>query len=137
VAHDGPGTSGDFVDALTCKNCGKTFAIKEKHHAGFSDVGFLYCDRDSTVLTFSAFDPEFERVVGCRDCVPWQLEVDQQERVENALIPCPSGGRFQFRNPLRCPNCGQPLAEPMRKDIYYYVLDARIDGEKTNVWNRR
>lgn len=117
-----------------CEHCGTRVAVKARYHAGFSDLGFLYCDKDSKVVTFNAYDPEYHRAVGCNDCVPWQLTDEQQTRVEDALVPCPCGGNFLFKNPLRCPNCGKPLAKPIMKDIYFYVLDQIIDGEKVHIW---
>jgi len=122
------------MDKVICKNCKSEIVVKGRYHAGLSDSGFLYCSKDGTVLTFNAYDPGFERASDCRACVPWQLTEDQRRRVEENLIHCPCGGVFSFKNPLKCPVCGAPFAEPMTKDIYFYVLDRVIDGEKVRVW---
>lgn len=46
---------------LTCKSCGSTFALSGHwpRHAGDHEVGFLYCDKDPTVVTWSAFDQRY------------------------------------------------------------------------------
>jgi len=63
---------------IQCKSCGATLAA-ERYHAGFSDVGFLYCDKDSTILTWSAYDPDFDKVVGEKK-VPWGLTEEERGR---------------------------------------------------------
>ena len=130
-------TRGDYLSSLTCQACHREYPVKNRTHAGFSDQGFLYCDKDSTVLIFHAYDSRFEETVRCCRCVPWELSENEQKLVEAALIPCPCGGRFLFRNPLMCPSCGNPLAKPMMESIYYYVLDRIIDGENERVWTER
>lgn len=47
----------------TCPNCGRAFDYHE-YHAGFGNQGFLYCDQDEAVLTWSSYDPTYETVVG-------------------------------------------------------------------------
>jgi len=116
-----------------CKTCGIEIEVKGKYHAGFSQVGFLYCDRDPTVLTFGIYDKGFMKIIP--DRAPWDLSDEEKKQVEKHLVDCPCGGRFLFRNPLRCPLCGGAFADPMSLDqIYFVIVSARIDGEKTNIW---
>jgi hypothetical protein len=119
-----------------CKSCGSDVEGKGRYHTGFNDTGFLYCDRDSTVLTFSSFDPKYEAVAGAVH--PWVLtqegRSDVLRAVEDRLVDCPCGGRFSFDNPLRCPICGDVFSRQMSKNIYFIVLARRLDGEKKNVW---
>jgi len=120
-----------------CKTCGKQVE-GERYHAGFSDIGFLYCNKDSTVLIFNAFDPVFEKLAG--DIHPWTLveenNKEKMESIENNLINCPCGGRFYFDNYLICPICGGEFSEQMAKNIYVFVLGQEIDGEKQNIWKK-
>lgn len=120
-----------------CKTCEQQVE-GERYHAGFSDIGFLYCNKDSTVIIFNAYDSTFEKLVG--DILPWTL-VEENDRVkmeliERNLINCPCGGKFYFDNSLICPICGGEFSEPMAKNIYVFVLDQEIDGEKQNVWKK-
>ncbi len=120
---------------LTCPSCARAFEAKQ-YHAGFSELGFLYCTTDSTVLTFSVYDKTYTDLVGEKQ--PWHgyLTAAERQAVENALVSCPCGGRFVFGSPLRCPNCGARLADSSQKTIYFYVTGLWMDGEKTNVWKR-
>lgn len=119
-----------------CRTCGVELEVKGKYHAGFSDLGFLYCDKDTTVLTFSSYDTQYQEIVG--RIHPWVLawdgRMDELRRVESKLRKCPCGGSFSFRNPLRCPVCGKAFSRPMSDDIFFVILDKRIDGDKANIW---
>ncbi len=121
-----------------CKSCGSEVEGKGRFHTGFNDTGFLYCDRDSTVLTFSSFDPMYEAIAGMVH--PWTLaeerKADILKAVEDHIVDCPCGGRFSFENPLRCPVCGGVFSEPMSGNIYFVVLDRHLDGEQMNVWKQ-
>ena len=117
---------------VQCKSCGAKLEA-EAFHAGFSDEGFLYCNKDSTILTWFAYDPDFDRVVGAKK-MPWALTEEERRRVEDHLIVCPCGGRFLFANPLLCPVCGKVFSEPMLETIYAVVLGQHIDGEKRRAW---
>ena len=124
---------------VKCRACGSTYPVKHIYHAGFSDTGFLYCDRDTTVVTFSSFDKIFEQLQsGVTAKHPWALGEEGPEedirQIESHLIRCPCGGKFSFSNPLLCPNCRGVLLEPMTKVIYFVVLDRWIDGEKQRIW---
>ena len=125
-------------NAITCGKCKKKYAV-QKYHAGFSDVGFLYCDRDSTVMTFNMYDDEYWKFLGSDFPAPWTKEKDKQEALvqvlEKHFKPCPCGGKFSFKNTLRCPACNSKLSGNSVETIYFYVIDDRhIDGAKTPIW---
>lgn len=124
---------------VQCRNCGSTHAVKHAYHAGFSNLGFLYCNRDTTVLTFSSYDRAYQQLQGAADWKhPWTLAHEgpesDVERIESALISCPCGGSFSFKNPLLCPSCRGVLMGPMSETIYFAIIDRRIDGEEQSVW---
>jgi len=126
---------------VKCRECGSTYPVKYAIHAGFSDMGFLYCDQDTTVLTFSSYDSEFEQLQSRQPpghlwtLIEEGLEEDIR-RIESRLMRCPCGGKFSSENPLLCPNCRGVLSEPISKTIYLIVLDRWIDGEKQSVWQK-
>ena len=119
---------------LQCGHCGHTLRLPQPHpyHAGFGNQGFLYCDSDPTIVTFSSFDPLYRRLVG--EVHPWMLAAPQRQRVEEALLPCPCGGRFSFQAEPRCSSCGTSLRSALPGDIYYVILDRRVDGEREVIW---
>lgn len=127
------------MEELICKSCGKKINVKARYHTGFNNTGFLYCNKDSTVITFSSYDPIYQQLAG--DVHPWAIvernDRDKMELIEKSLIDCPCGGKFYFDNPLRCPNCGEEISEPMAKNIYFFVIGREIDGEKRSVWKNR
>jgi len=98
---------------LRCRSCGRSTEAIHDHpyHAGFSDVCFLYCDRESSVVTFSVYDPTYESLSNGKVAWDGRLNTVERRRVEENLLPCPCGGRFSFENPLRCPHCGAALAD--------------------------
>lgn len=116
-----------------CKSCGKEIEIRATYHAGFNEVGYLYCSNDDTVLTFSVYDPVYKRLVR-KSKAPDELNKSDQKRIEKQLIGCDCGGTFSFNNQLKCPICKGVLAEPISKDIHYIILRRIIDGEEVNVW---
>src|SRR4051794_31938673 len=93
----------------------------------------MYCDQDSTVVTWSTFDPIYDSIVP--NTHPWALSPDEQELVEAAIVDCPHGGRFRFAALPRCPHCGTELPKLAEVAIYFVVLADRLDGEKhQRVW---
>lgn len=120
-----------------CPRCNKPIPFKGVYHAGFGAEGFLYCDKDATVLTFSAHDEEFGRLVP--DKAPWppcaggNLTPKEQRLIEQHLRPCPCGGRFSFQNKPLCPFCGSSI-EKLVDSIHYLVLQKKIDGDKSKIW---
>lgn len=115
-----------------CKSCGTKMKANSLH-AGFCDWGFLYCDKDSTILTWNAYDPGYENIVGAKK-MPWSLTSEDEGQVEEHLIACPCGGQFLFANNLICPECSKTFSEPMSATIYAVILGQHIDGEKRRVW---
>jgi hypothetical protein len=107
---------------IPCPQCQRPnhFAQPHLYHAGFGDQGFLYDDAGHLTLTWSIYDPIFERYVGKR--VAWDLSAEERRPFEDALKPAPSGGRWRFENPARCLFCGAKLLDPIGPASVYYVL---------------
>lgn len=103
----------------------------QRYHAGFSNLGYLYCDRDDTVLTWGAYNPHYKRIV---DKHPWLLTPEEKGVVEAALKPCPCGGRFAFANAPRCPHCRRARPDLALDPTYYVVVGRRLDGDVEAVW---
>ena len=126
------------MNSCRCRSCGSEVECRGRFHAGFDNTGFLYCDRDSTVLTFNSLDPTYEAIAGATQ--PWTLaeegKPDVLRTIEDSLINCYCGGRFSFENPLRCPRCSGVFSEPMSQNIYFIVLDMHLDGERINIWKK-
>ena len=128
-----------------CMTCGVEIegTGKYPYHAGFGDVGFLYCDRDTTVLMFSMYDPFYTKLfedLGQEAECPWTYaeegNTEALNLIERNLIGCPCGGQFSFDNHLRCPKCAGVFSEPLSKTIYFIVLDKLLDGNEVNVWKK-
>lgn len=119
---------------LVCKNCSKKIKIKQEYpyHAGFSNRGFLYCDKDSTILLFSSYDKYYSKLVN--DKQPWMLTARDKQKVERGLIDCPCGGKFLFKNKPRCPFCNKSIQNLLPAKIYYVILGKVIDGDKEIIW---
>ena len=94
---------------------------------GFGDQGFLYDDAGTLTLTWSCFDPAFGALVGRKN--PWSLTRADQQKLEAALLPAPSGGRWRFLNPARCVNCGSPIGDPIDRTIYYLLYDGSVQTD--------
>ena len=123
---------------LICPSCHKKLTLKQSrpYHAGFSNLGFLYCDECPTILEFSTYNPEYVAVVG--DKHPWELSHEEKQRLEQNLAPCPNGGRFRFNAQPRCPHCGASLAALVPDAIHFIELGDVIDGDRdATVWLRQ
>jgi len=122
---------------LTCKNCHKEIKVNQKYfyHAGFSDEGFLCCNKCTTILLFSSYDDYYSKLVN--DKHPWVLNIKEKEKVERELIKCPCGGRFLFKNKPRCPFCNKPIQNLLPAKIYYVILGKIIDGDKEIIWKNK
>ena len=112
---------------IKCESCGFENVFKQPYayHAGFGDQGFLYNDKGNKTLIWSSFDPEFEALFPGKH--PWGLSEDQQHELEKMLKDDGEGGRWLFSNPARCLRCGNPISEPMMKNIYFLIYDGSID----------
>src|SRR5208283_3069572 len=95
---------------VPCKHCGASNVFNQRYayHAGFGDQGFLYSEAGTCTLVWSAYDPDFEALVGKHN--PWVLSREKQQILENALQPAPDGSRWLFSNPARCLTCGHPIS---------------------------
>jgi hypothetical protein len=113
---------GAMVVMVRCDSCGveTTFDQPYVFHAGLGNVGFLYDDAGTSTLVWSTFDAAYVDLVG--PCHPWALSESAQQVLEAALAPTPTGGRWRFGNPARCPSCGQRVRGPMTQDIHYLVF---------------
>jgi len=116
-----------------CASCGKDTVFDQPYpfHAGFSDQGFLYNDAGDLTFIWGVYDPLMKELFP--EKCPWAFDEQEQQAFEQLLQPAPSGGRWRFSNPARCPTCREPIRPPMLKDIYYLVYPGSIDadGEKT------
>lgn len=117
----------------TCPHCGEEFSY-QRFHAGFSNLGYMYCDRDETVLTWGTYNTTYGRIAP--DKHPWMLDRAEQQRVEAAIRPCPYGGRFSFTNPPLCPICHESVAFLVPDKEYYIVTGRQLDGDHDDVWLR-
>lgn len=117
----------------TCSFCGFMTEVKYPKiiHAGFSNLGFMYCNKCGDVLTWSSFDPIFEKIVGRKH--PWSLTSVEKREVENAIIKCKCGGDFTFSAKPRCPNCNNEIPDIVQDEIHFVILKNRIDGENENI----
>ena len=125
------------MKVFKCKSCGAEVEGRARYHTGFSNMGFLYCNKDQTVLVFSSYDKVYTKLVG-GPIPPWGLawgkKTEELKRVEDNLVSCPCGGRFLFVNPLICPVCKGVFSEPIAEDIHFIILGKLIDADKENVW---
>jgi hypothetical protein len=119
---------------IECPKCHRTFHIGQKHryHAGFGDVGFLYCDRCPNLVVFSAFDPVYEDIVGSVN--PWMLNFFQKWKVERQLERCSCGGRFRFGAEPRCPLCNVEIPSILSDSIHYIETGKCFDGARDRIW---
>ena len=118
-------------DAMICHNCGGSFRF-QRYHAGFSNEGYMYCDSDATVVTWSSYDPVYSQLA--KETFPWALDSKQKAEVEMIARPCPCGGHFGFDACPRCPLCKGQLPELGSDPIYFVIAGTRIDGDKTPIW---
>ena len=111
---------------LACTSCGtvNTFAQPHPYHAGFANQGFLYNEQGTLTLVWSSFDPAYEQIVGKHH--PWMLSDEQRKKMEDSLLPAPSGGRWLFTNPARCSSCNNPISGPIAETIYYLTYPGSL-----------
>jgi hypothetical protein len=117
---------------LICPHCNRHIEAQQ-YHAGFSNLGFMYCDRDGALLTWDTYSVAYTAIVGKH---PWMLDAEEKRRVEGAILPCPRGGRFLFRNPPRCPQCNGEIAALLTDDIHFLVYGERFDADADGLWVR-
>jgi hypothetical protein len=113
--------------SMQCSACKKETVFDQlyPYHAGFSDQGFLYDDAGTLTLVFGAYDPKFASVFGRLN--PWTKEDEAKKReFEESLPLAPSGGRWRFTNPARCPHCRAKLSGPITECIYYLIYPGSV-----------
>ena len=112
--------------SITCKHCGREVVFDQPYpyHAGFADQGFLYNDAGTLTLVWSICDPVFNELFSGQTA--WTLSPFNRRHFENLLLPAPTGGRWRFRNPARCPYCSKNLSKPMMRSIHYLVYPGSI-----------
>ena len=123
------------VMLLNCPSCKKEIKLQQKHfyHAGFSNQAYLYCDKDSTTLTFGSYNSNYVRIMGSKH--PWMLTTQEKAEVEKNLKPCKCGGRFRFDAPPLCPFCKASLASLLPDKIHFMEIGAVIDADQDeSVW---
>jgi hypothetical protein len=116
------------TEALTidCKHCGRKNLLDQPYpyHAGFADQGFLYNDAGTLTLVWSMLDPVLSELFPAQPL--WTLNLLSRRRFEKLLLPAPSGGRWRFRNPARCMDCGKPIMAPMLRSVHYLLYPGSI-----------
>jgi hypothetical protein len=121
-------TPGWIRMAAICA-AGDSFCFRT-YHAGFSDLGYAYCDRDSAVGTWDANDQPsavtsaFREWRSSGEPAAFETGVTELDRRLTGQ-PCPCGGSFAVLNPLRCPTDGSvyvDMSDPRRRlDEYYFI----------------
>jgi uncharacterized C2H2 Zn-finger protein len=120
---------------IKCPRCEKEIVLRQKYlyHAGFSNLGVLYCTKCSTTLTFSSFDKSYTRIV--REKHPLTLSDREKRKVEKHIRSCPCGGKFSFFSTPRCPFCSESLYSLTEGGIKIIELGDVIDGDKDlGIW---
>jgi hypothetical protein len=114
---------------MKCPSCGHDNDFDQPYaiHAGFSNQGFLYNEHGNRTLVWSSFDPAYEAIAGRKH--PWTLTIKEQQHLESALRPAPSGGSWKFSNPARCTKCSAAISEPITKTIYYLLYPGSVDAD--------
>ena len=116
---------------MVCPYCKKIITVKGRYHAGFSNQGFLYCDKDSTVLVFDSYGRYYTKLIPNKP--PWTLTGKEKELIESHLNQCPCGGSFGFSSKPKCPHCRRELPGLM-DTIYYVILDKTVNGDNKSAW---
>jgi hypothetical protein len=120
---------------IDCPKCHRTFHTNQEYayHAGFGNVGFLYCDSCPNLVVFGSFDPDYRKIVG-RKVHPWVLGPFKRWRVERRLKPCSCGGHFRFGAKPRCPLCNQAIPSILPDAIHFIETGKRFDGDTEAIW---
>ena len=105
-----------------CPGCSRELSFDQSYgfHAGFSNLGFLYDETGQHAFVWSSFDPDYVVLAGEKH--PWTLDSADRARVEASLRPSPSGRRWGFSFPARCPSCAASIGGPMTATIMGLAL---------------
>ena len=117
-----------------CRFCNYSINIiyPKTIHAGFSNMGFMYCNKCPNLLTWGSYNRDYMKIIERKH--PWALNEDEKKKVEDAVIKCECGGNYTFSAKPRCPNCNNEIPEILPDKIHYIVLKKEIDGHKENIW---
>jgi hypothetical protein len=125
---------------IKCASCARANVFDQPYlyHAGFSDQGFLYKDAGNLTLTGSCYDPAYTALVGGKS--PWALTLAEKQKVEEALLPAPKGGRWRFSNPARCLHCGAAISDSIERCIYLPAIrwqhsDTGFAAARSQLWS--
>jgi hypothetical protein len=118
-------------EPVSCGSCSRILKFK-RYNARFGNQGYMYCDSDATLLTWSSFDPRY--AVLSNDVHPWMMDAAVQRIIEESVISCPNGGHFLFGAEPRCPYCNAERPELNLEPTYFVVLGDRINGETESIW---
>ena len=115
---------------VPCAACHVVNVFKQPspYHAGFGNQSFLYNDAGTLTLVWSSYDSAYEAIVGQNH--PWALTPALRSKLEQSLIPAPTGGGWRFSNPPRCRFSGHPIGTPIGDNIYFLRYDGSIDAER-------
>lgn len=120
---------------LKCPSCVRTIRTKQEYfyHAGFSNMGFLYCSQCTAIFEFSSFNDCYERLFP--DKHPWSLTEQEKRKFEKHIKKCPCGGCFRFDALPKCPHCLGSIASLLPDKIHFVEVNKVIDADKNpDVW---
>jgi hypothetical protein len=89
-------------------------------HAGFSDIGYAYCDACGKTAMLSFWDKRMPKLSNC----PGQQEICAA--LEPFLTPCSCGGAFKWGSGPRSPHCKMQLSA----DLAMLYLEANAPGTR-------
>jgi hypothetical protein len=128
-----------------CEFCGTIIPNEYPNliHAGFSNLGFMYCNKCPNLLVWESYDKIYSTFIG--DKHPWTLSEEEKKKVEDNAIQCECGGKFQFDAKLRCPECNNEIPGILPSSIEFIELknviqgdiDGNIRGGKGIIWRKR
>jgi hypothetical protein len=113
------------ADNLTCGDCGDILPIPALDNMAGSFFQSVPGGRLSLAVAPASVEIERSRA-----------HVDAQERLEEALRPCPCGGRFSLTAPARCPGCRTPFVT-YGDDIVFRLQQPHVplvEGAKVLKW---
>jgi len=114
VAFQAVPTISPPVDGLTCGDCGNLLAIPALDNMAASFFRDVPGGRLSLAVAPASVESERTRAHG-----------DAQARLEEALSPCPCGGRLGLMNPAQCPACRTPFVS-YGDDILFRLRQAHV-----------
>lgn len=127
-----------------CEHCGTLLSNEypQSIHAGFSNLGFMYCNKCPNLLLWESYDNVYIELIGHKH--PWTLTEEEKRKVEDNAIKCECGGKFQFDAKPRCPECNNEIPDILPSSIHFVKLknvirgdiEGKIQGEKESIWKK-